>query len=345
MDKAAGQSIDPVPRICPVHQPSLAFAPALLVLILAAGCNEPSSDEGDAGDDTTETGEECPVGSEGCPCTGGGGCDAGLACSAELVCEPEPACPIGSDGCPCTEGGSCDEGFSCIDDGSGSMVCGCEPGTLGCECLEGEACGGGLDCSSETETCEIPELDDGPANGWGEVTCWQYGGPDEFECYAPRGDVHERVYAACDVAERVLSGEWTRSETWESECSSESVSFAEPWSDAACFISASGPPALCLARIGHLWASIVPDCKIAEQHTFEPWGVDEGVYGCDPLDWPPAPPVENDVDGWRCGTLPGSSSDVCAAQRAGLWTFPRPGCPYEDAFGYEQIDGWPADHC
>ncbi|MCA9720665.1 MAG: VWA domain-containing protein [Myxococcales bacterium] len=51
---------------------------ALVALLCAAplGC----------GDDATQntTNAECPVGSEGCPCTGGGACDAGLSCLSDV---------------------------------------------------------------------------------------------------------------------------------------------------------------------------------------------------------------------------------------------------------------------
>ena len=32
----------------------------------------------------TETGDSCPIGAEGCPCTDGGACDAGLVCLSNL---------------------------------------------------------------------------------------------------------------------------------------------------------------------------------------------------------------------------------------------------------------------
>jgi hypothetical protein len=42
-------------------------------------------------DDTTTTDDgSCPVGSEGCPCTGGGGCDPGLVCMGGLCTPPAP---------------------------------------------------------------------------------------------------------------------------------------------------------------------------------------------------------------------------------------------------------------
>lgn len=45
-----------------------------------------SSDTGPGSSSTTGT-EPCPVGMNGCPCTGGGACDPGLVCNESLVCE------------------------------------------------------------------------------------------------------------------------------------------------------------------------------------------------------------------------------------------------------------------
>jgi hypothetical protein len=55
------------------------------------GDGDPGDGDGDPGDgdgdgDTNDT-DECPIGSEGCPCTGGGACDNGLMCDAG-VCVP-----------------------------------------------------------------------------------------------------------------------------------------------------------------------------------------------------------------------------------------------------------------
>jgi len=47
--------------------------------------------DGDTGGDTggNDSGGECWVGSEGCPCTDGGGCDPGLVCDPTHTCVPE----------------------------------------------------------------------------------------------------------------------------------------------------------------------------------------------------------------------------------------------------------------
>ena len=109
----------------------LAFA--ALALALPAGCfiASPSDEGGD--DESTDTtaeastteagdgdptgdgdgdGDPCTVGTEGCPCTGGGGCDPGLVCDGDL-CVPEPqpelygACPNGDDS-------ECEVGEICV---------------------------------------------------------------------------------------------------------------------------------------------------------------------------------------------------------------------------------------
>lgn len=67
--------------------------------------------QGEAGDNSGEgsSDEGCVVGSEGCECTPGGGCDPGLSCESG-VCT---GCLVGSQGCECTSGGGCDPGLSC----------------------------------------------------------------------------------------------------------------------------------------------------------------------------------------------------------------------------------------
>lgn len=47
---------------------------------------EESSDTGGESSSTSVS-DPCPVGMNGCPCTGGGGCDLGLVCNAEMLCE------------------------------------------------------------------------------------------------------------------------------------------------------------------------------------------------------------------------------------------------------------------
>ena len=67
----------------------------------------------------------CAVGSRGCACTGGGACDPGLVCGADLRCAPlgcacdsTPAC---SPGCACdADCGGADLAMS-LGDGGGSV--------------------------------------------------------------------------------------------------------------------------------------------------------------------------------------------------------------------------------
>jgi hypothetical protein len=68
-----------------------------------------------SGDDATAgTSGMCTVGAEGCPCTGGGGCDPGLACLSTVCVDPGALCPVGTQGCPCTVEMSCEAMLVCI---------------------------------------------------------------------------------------------------------------------------------------------------------------------------------------------------------------------------------------
>jgi len=58
-----------------------------------------------------EPAQDCAVGSQGCPCTGGGACDPGLTCVGDTCRLVD--CPVGSESCPCTGGGVCDPGLVC----------------------------------------------------------------------------------------------------------------------------------------------------------------------------------------------------------------------------------------
>lgn len=57
----------------------------------------------------------CAVGSSGCQCTTGGGCDPGLSCRSG-VCANDAPCVAGSAGCTCSDDGTCDADLSCEDD-------------------------------------------------------------------------------------------------------------------------------------------------------------------------------------------------------------------------------------
>ena len=87
------------------------------------GDGDPTGDGDGDGDPTTTgdgDGDNCPVGSDGCACTGGGGCDPGLECTEGLCGVPpeEPPyvpCPGGSDD-ECGQGQVCVEGSSAGQD-------------------------------------------------------------------------------------------------------------------------------------------------------------------------------------------------------------------------------------
>jgi hypothetical protein len=64
-------------------------------------------------DETTTGGETCAIGSEGCFCTDGDGCDAGLECLLPVgVCVAE-GCTPGTGLCECADG-SCADGYECV---------------------------------------------------------------------------------------------------------------------------------------------------------------------------------------------------------------------------------------
>lgn len=79
----------------------------------------PGDGDGDPGD-----GGECWVGSAGCPCTDGGGCDPGLVCDQTHTCGPDGGSTAGNE-----------EG-----DSAGTGETGDGPGADGIDYLQGEAC-------------------------------------------------------------------------------------------------------------------------------------------------------------------------------------------------------------
>lgn len=164
---------------------------------LALGCGDdnvtPIADSGTdsaTGTGTGSTGTEdldCVAGNEGCECAPGGVCAPGLDCQGG-VCE----CPIGTQGCPCTSPDrQCDLGLSCqfdlcqpgdpscgnglleeqeqcdlgpdnADDGPCKSDCTlavCGDGFIG----PGEACddGNAVDDDDCTNTCALPTCGDG----------------------------------------------------------------------------------------------------------------------------------------------------------------------------------------
>lgn len=84
---------------------------------------------GVTGTESSETGDMCPIGAEGCPCGSGEVCDDDLVCQAGSC-----ICPVGAEGCPCTLGGFCDAELvcmsnQCLDPGGGDDGTGTTGGT------------------------------------------------------------------------------------------------------------------------------------------------------------------------------------------------------------------------
>ena len=116
---------------------ALLFSAAAVGLLASA----PFSGCAASDDNETSSGNDCSVGSEGCPCTNGGACDPGLVCLSNLCVNPVPAgsggasTGTGAGGAGGSDfttsssgsGGSCETGCSKVDvlfalDGSGSMA-------------------------------------------------------------------------------------------------------------------------------------------------------------------------------------------------------------------------------
>ncbi len=55
-------------------------------------------------------------------------------------------CAVGSEGCFCTDGGSCDAGLECIAPAGVCIAIGCTPGAALCECAAQEFCEDGYEC-------------------------------------------------------------------------------------------------------------------------------------------------------------------------------------------------------
>jgi hypothetical protein len=57
-----------------------------------------------------KAGETCAIGSEGCDCTAGGGCDTGLVCLSQLCVSPTPSGAAGTGSAPVCETPPCEGG-------------------------------------------------------------------------------------------------------------------------------------------------------------------------------------------------------------------------------------------
>jgi cysteine-rich repeat protein len=181
-------------------------------------------DGDDSGTDEVSTGENddiCVVGSVGCTCTPGGGCDPGLECLGDLCTEPgdtsgesESSESESSEsetgtcsmlGCACDDtDGSCDAGLVC-EDGT------CQPDSCGNGALDiGEQCDDGNEtdidgCDTDCTFTEVLAITAGDRHNCaliegGGIRCWGegffgqlgYGNPDRVgdnETPASIGDV------------------------------------------------------------------------------------------------------------------------------------------------------------
>lgn len=80
------------------------------MVLACAGCFTDAPTSGAEG----STGGGCPVGSRGCPCTAGRGCDDGLDCLLPAEMCAVPGCTPGEGLCSC-EGMMCEDGFVCVN--------------------------------------------------------------------------------------------------------------------------------------------------------------------------------------------------------------------------------------
>jgi cysteine-rich repeat protein len=134
-----------------------------------------AGDEGTATETATDTGSECPPGSEGCACLGGGACDPGLVCIGSGVCASEPSeTETGEELCG---NGSVDTDEECDNgpDNGDDQAC-----TSACQeaiCGDGLVLAGVEDCDTGVESadcdadCTAPACGDGIINALAGETC------------------------------------------------------------------------------------------------------------------------------------------------------------------------------
>ena len=164
-----------------------------LVIATFVGCK---ADPGSVVPTEPEPATDCAIGSEGCVCTDGGSCDAGMVCNGAQICEV-PACPVGSLDCPCTDGGTCDGGLTCHEEAClPTPVCGndvvdfdetcddgndvteaCEYGETACEVCDSSCttAAGATSVCGDGSTDPIHEACDDPGAGtdcdYGDPSC------------------------------------------------------------------------------------------------------------------------------------------------------------------------------
>jgi cysteine-rich repeat protein len=139
----------------------------------------PAPEGGAEGETTTgtgtETGSECPPGSEGCECLGGGACDPGLTCVGSGVCTSEPAeTETGEELCG---NGSVDADEDCDNgpDNADDQACtsACQEAICGdALVLAGvEECDTGVESAECDADCTAPACGDGVINALAGETC------------------------------------------------------------------------------------------------------------------------------------------------------------------------------
>ena len=86
------------PRLALVVWSSLLLAGCPSDGIVATDKGEPETESDAPMTSGSEAGTSmgCQVGMVGCPCTGGGACDAGLVCNVNKLCESEPGVSTGT---------------------------------------------------------------------------------------------------------------------------------------------------------------------------------------------------------------------------------------------------------
>ncbi|MBL8971744.1 MAG: hypothetical protein JNK56_14225, partial [Myxococcales bacterium] len=211
------------------------LAPSLLALVVAActsggageedgsssssGGTDPTSSSGEASS-SSSTGEPCPLGADGCPCTAGGACDGELACLEGNICGP--GCALGSLGCSCTEGGGCDGGLVCdaaiciegvsetcgdgtvdefeeCDDGkdnsdAGACTLACKTAVCGDGLVgPGEACDGGAGC---TAGCSLSSCGNGMLDKGEEC---EPASADDVECTQLCTDARKVIFVTSEM--------------------------------------------------------------------------------------------------------------------------------------------------
>lgn len=163
--------------------------PSLLALALAfgleLGCGDIVLTEGTTSsseDSGSSTGDDCAIGSLGCVCTPGGGCDPGLECMAGTCVEPISETETGECselGCACMSETDCDAGLLCVD--GTCTIDNCRDGSLD----PGEVCDDGnqIDgdgCDNDCTQTEIIQLALGGLHTCvlieqGRIRCWGNG--------------------------------------------------------------------------------------------------------------------------------------------------------------------------